>query len=87
MFKPHTILAFGLWLVALSFLGIPAVWKIRLYVVTGIVFVLIYLVHLGKEVFLKLAISDMKNADTFTENGIPVSSSKSVEEKSLAGHE
>lgn len=69
MFKRHTMLALGLWLIVLSFSGIPAVWKIRLYIATGIFLVAVYLYHLGREAILKLAEQQSQNADTFTENG------------------
>ena len=55
MFKRHTQLALGLWLIVLSFSGIPALWKIRLYIATGIFLVVLYLYHLGREVILRLA--------------------------------
>ena len=69
MFKRHTQLALGLWLIVLSFSGIPALWKIRLYIATGIFLVVLYLYHLGREVILRLAEEQSENADTFTESG------------------
>lgn len=67
MFKPHTVLGLGLWLIAIDFLGVPSVWKVRLYLVTGVILSFVYLYHLGRETILKLA--RRQHADTFTENG------------------
>lgn len=68
MFKPHTVLAIGLWLIAIDFLRVPVSWRGKLYVLTGLILVIVYLKHLGKEVILKLAERN-GNADTYTENG------------------
>ncbi len=76
MFKPHTVLGLGLWFIAIDFLGVPSVWKIRLYVLTGVAFVLVYLFHLGRETILKLA--RRQHADTFTENGVKTHENKTV---------
>lgn len=70
MFKPHTVLGFGLWLIAIFFLGISDDWKILLYVITGIYFVLVYLTYLARVALLRLAReSQNTSADTFKENG------------------
>ena len=69
MFKPHVVLVLGLWMVAIGFLGVPSTWKIRLYVLTGSVLVILYLFRLGRETILRLAQTQPKSADTFTENG------------------
>ncbi len=69
MLRPHTVLGFGIWLVAVSLLGMPSIWKIRLYVATGVLLILVYLYYLGRETILKLARQYPREADTFTENG------------------
>ena len=69
MFKPHTILGFGIWLIVINLLAIPSSWVRWLYVLTGVVFVLAYLFHLWKETILRLADREARSADTFTENG------------------
>lgn len=69
MFKPHTVLGLGLWLILLNFFGVPSVWKVRLYMLTGIVLVFVYLVHLGRQTILSLAEQQAQKADTFVENG------------------
>lgn len=69
MFKPHTVLGIGLWLMAISFLGITSSWKIKLYVLTGAVLVGVYLFHLGRETILKFAGQQRDRSDTFVENG------------------
>jgi len=76
MFRPHTILGFGLWLIAISFLGIGDNWKIRLYVLTGIFFVLAYLFRLGRIALLRLAEEGVRDADSFVENGNGISKSQ-----------
>ena len=68
MLKPHTVLGFGLWLIAISFLGIPATWRIRLYVLTGIVFVCLYLYRLTKDTIFRLADQESVANDTFKQN-------------------
>ncbi len=69
MFKPHTVLGFGLWFIAVNYLfGIPAVWKIRLYVLTGLFFVFVYLYHLAKETIIRMARSEAGRGETFSEN-------------------
>jgi len=69
MFKPHTVLGLGLWLILISFLGVESVWRIRLYILTGIVLVAIYLFNLAKRTLLRLASEQAQKADTFVENG------------------
>ena len=69
MFKPHTVLGLGLWLILISFLGVESVWRIRLYILTGIVLVATYLFNLAKRTLLRLASEQAQKADTFVENG------------------
>jgi len=69
MFKPHTVLGLGLWLIAIKFLSIGSSWQLRLYMLTGLVLVCVYLFHLVRETILKPAIREAQHADTFTENG------------------
>ncbi|OHA18491.1 MAG: hypothetical protein A2664_00920 [Candidatus Taylorbacteria bacterium RIFCSPHIGHO2_01_FULL_46_22b] len=69
MFRPHTVLTIGLWLILVSFLGIPSSWKTKLYIATGIFLVCGYLYHLGHEVILKLAARQPQEGDSFAENG------------------
>ena len=69
MLKSHTVLILGLWLIIVSFSGVPTLWKIRLYIATGIFLVVLYVYHLGREAIMRLAAQQSQNADTFTENG------------------
>ena len=69
MFKPHRVLGFGLWFIVLGFLGIPAVWKIRLYMLSGVFFILVFLLHLARETIFKLASDQAHSTDSFTQNG------------------
>jgi hypothetical protein len=59
----------GLWCIAIDFLGIPATWKLRLYVATGGVLMVIYLLHLAGETILKLASGEAHQSDIFSQNG------------------
>lgn len=64
--KPKTILIFGIWLIAVSFFGIDDDWKIALYGLTGVIFILIYLIRFVKDAILKIA--SRTEADSFSEN-------------------
>ena len=54
MLKPHTVLGLGLWLIAIRLLNVPSIWKIRLYILTGVVLVLTYLYHLWKQTVVNM---------------------------------
>ncbi len=69
MFKPHTVLGLGIWLIAIYFIGVPLAWRNTLYVLTGVVLVLIYLKRLWRETVVRLASEQSRKADTFVQNG------------------
>ena len=67
MFQPNTILTLGIWLVLLYFLGIPVKWKLFLYVFTGVLLIVFYLLNAGR-VSLRKFLAARNNADTFSQN-------------------
>jgi hypothetical protein len=78
MFKPHTVLGLGLWLIAIRFIGIPLAWREGIYVLTGVVLVCIYLKRLWRETVVRLAEDQSHQADTFVQNGHSASSADTV---------
>ena len=69
MLKPNTILMLGFWLIIVSFLGVPRVWKTWGYILTGVGLISVYASHLGRESIYKM-LSRRAKADTFTESVI-----------------
>ena len=66
MFRPNNILALGIWLIILSFLGVPSSWRTGLCVATGLFLITLYFKAVGRESLRKFLRE--RSADTFTQN-------------------
>jgi len=68
MLKPKSLLLLGLWLIVISFLGVPRDWKTWAYILTGVFMIVLYIGHLGRQSIYRM-IGTRAKTDTFTESG------------------
>jgi hypothetical protein len=67
MLKPKTVLALGVWLISVAFLGVglPIFWQSALYMATGAVLIFRYLFFITRH---RIYHGDSERQDTFVQN-------------------